>query len=321
MLALLTSLAGAGLPGCLHSNSVGPATDNPTQPSDRFHLPSLDPSPYAPSPTPPVPTTPPPQPITPVHYPAEPAPVVAATPAPPAPPASPPRPPDPPLVEALRSILEKHPAAAYDLLHGCDKANRDAVFALLRLAPLVGEGKLDQASPDEVAAALEQMEFIKGLLRPRTKLQLGNVCLCKQIYDFGKYDPLPPEHAFYVGVDGRPGEPVLIYAELKNFTCRARGNRFVTEFTGRVEIRDAQNREVWAINLQPHTDATRTPVQDCCLKFDFNLPADKLAVGSTYTLWVQVVEAAPDGGPPRSDRRSLDFRVRAPRREQSAAAE
>jgi hypothetical protein len=230
--------------------------------------------------------------------------------------------PDAPLVAALRCALEKHPAEARRLLAKYEKNDRELLLSLLRLTADLGEGDLEKLPPEQASRTLAQLSAVTTNLRLRAPLALEKVCFCKKIQGFGRYAPLPPQTdeqlaSFQAGSEGRPGERVQIYAEVRNFACRrAQEGHYETLLESKLEIRDEERREVASIDLGKCVDRSQTPRQDYFLNFQLHVPA-KLAPGR-YTLWVKVRDVTTD--PPREADSTLDFRVRAagdePRAEQ-----
>jgi hypothetical protein len=240
-----------------------------------------------------------------VHFPTP-----APEPAPEPPRVEPPRPPDAPIVQALRCVLDGRPGAATEALQRCDASTREFVLALLQLAAPLGDGDLDQASPQESAAVLDQLNRLQTTLRRRAPLSIEKMCLCREIRDFGRYYPLPPDYAFQTGSDGLPGELVQVYVEVRNVICRPRGSVYETTLKGHVEIHDFRGKCVWQHDFDNKPERSRTPLQDNYVEFHFNVPAG-LPASSAYTLWVYVKDVE-DEGVVKVARRSLDFRVRPP---------
>jgi hypothetical protein len=296
--------AAAFLAGCL-SGSPPRTPENPPAPPDPANLTSLPvPSSYhAHVVDPPAPN---PQPLEQVVFPSQPQPPQVV-----APPEAP-RPPDSPLVQALRYVLEGKPGAAAEVLQRCDPVTRDALLALLQLAAPLCEGGLERASPQQSATALEQINRLQSALRRRAPLAIEKMCFCREVRDFGKYYPLPPDYAFQTGSDGLPGELVQVYVEVRNVICRQRGLVYETALKGHVEIHDFRGNCVWSHDFDNRPDRSRTPLQDNYVEFHFNVPSQLLA-DSAYTLWVYVKDVE-DDGIVKVVRRSLDFRVRQPYR-------
>jgi hypothetical protein len=231
-----------------------------------------------------------------------------------------------PLVAALRCAMEQHPSEAKVLLQKYGKDDRELLLALLSLTAGVEKGELPKLTPQEVEHTLEQLCALTQHLRQRAQLALGKVCFCHKIENFGQYEPLGPDHPFQAGCDGRPGERVQIYAEVRNFGCRLRDGQYETVLASSLDFyprslplraaKDAPEHEtrsqaVVTMNLDPCIDRSQTPRQDYFLNFQFHVPRG-LPPG-LYTLVVTVKDVTPTApGQPRCARvakRSMDFKV------------
>jgi hypothetical protein len=275
--------------------STEPAAPAPLPAPSSYHARVVDPPPPA---APPVEQ---------VRYP-----VSLPAPAPATMPAEAPRPPEATVVQALRCVLDGRPSAAAEVLQRCDSSSREVLLALLQLAAPLGDGGLERTSPQENAALLEQLNRLQVALRRRAPLTIEKMCFCREIRDFGKYYPLPPDYAFQTGSDGLPGELVQVYVEVRNVICCPHGTTYETALKGHVEIHDFRGKCVWQHDFDNRPDRSRTPLQDNYVEFHFNVPAG-LAGDSAYTLWVYVKDVEEEGII-KVARRSLDFRVRPPHR-------
>jgi hypothetical protein len=230
--------------------------------------------------------------------------------------------PDSPLILALRSALEKHPDEARQALEKYDNNDRELLLALLQLTAGIGEGAIDKLSAKQVSETLDHLAALTTHLRQKAPLAFDNVCFCEKIDGFGRYAPLPPRREFQAGCEGRPGERVQVYAELRNFTSKSVAGWYETALESSLEIRDAEGRNVVTLNLGRSADRSRTPRQDYFLNFQLHVPA-KLPPG-LYTLWVRVKDITAGPAPANKARQatcSLDFKVcppGSPRRELSA---
>jgi hypothetical protein len=221
--------------------------------------------------------------------------------------------PDSPVVAALKCALLNDPRKAKQLLECHDAPTRERLLALLSLAADIEAGNLERLPPEDLADMLEQLRGLVESLRRRAPLILDKVSLCRRIDGFGRYETLPPEYAFQAGVEGRPGERIQVYAEVRNFTCQPCEGCFETVLRSSLEILDEKGQHVVTLNPPERTDRRSTPRQDYFLNFEFHVPA-KLPPGS-YTLRVTVKDGTRTAGQPvlaRSARRSLSFKVRAP---------
>jgi hypothetical protein len=210
-----------------------------------------------------------------------------------------------PLVQALRCFLNKQPAEAVELLRQYDKANQEALLALLPLAVRLTEGDLKTVSPQELNATLDQLQTLTQPLARRAALRIDKLCFCREIQRFGVYDPLPDAcPAFRAGGDGRRGERIRVYAEVRNFASKPDSPYYVTELASKVEIfRQGTKDKSWSWDSSVQPDRSRTPRHDYFINYEFCVP-NNLPPGH-YTLWIQVEDKLS----PRSARRSLDFQV------------
>jgi hypothetical protein len=224
-------------------------------------------------------------------------------------------PPDPPAVTALRDLLQHHSADALEQLRGYDAVSRELLLSLLTVMARIGDGGLDQATPQETALLLEQVRQVEAVLRPRAALTLDKVCLCRTIKGFGDCEPWPADHVFQPGTVDRYGERMQVYVEVRNLTCRPCGPQYETSLAGVVDICDFVDPKHPAVHLDfPATvDRSQTARQDYFINFQFHLP--QLPPGR-YTLRVQVKDMlapATADAAPRKASRSLDFVVGGPR--------
>ncbi len=217
--------------------------------------------------------------------------------------------PDEPLLAALRCYLQKRPEEALELLQRYDKANQEMLLALLPLAVRLTEGTVDDAKPQELAALIDQLHSLSLPLRKRAPLRIAKMCFCREIQRFGRYEPLREDEAlFQAGCEGRPGDQVQVYVEVRNFTSEQQGPYNVTKLASNLEVRNYEGKAVWSYAFPDEPDTSRTPRQDYFINYRFHVPAE-LAPGP-YTLWITVQDVLTN--PPRPPtRRSLDFRVTA----------
>ena len=221
-----------------------------------------------------------------------------------------PVPPESPLIAALRCALAKHPQEAQHLLDQYDKADRDLLMALMKLTAGIGEKEVLKLDPSEMASVLEQLGALTAHLRQRAGLSLDRVCFCKKIDGFGQFEAVPASHPFQPGSEGRPGDRVHIYAELRNFGSRLNDGQYETTLASALKILDMQNREVVSLNLGPCVDRCMSRRQDYFLNVQFHVPP-KLPAG-VYTLQVVVEDQTPGATGDKASRtatRTLSFRV------------
>jgi hypothetical protein len=220
--------------------------------------------------------------------------------------------PENPLLAALRCVLANKPAEAFDLLHAYDKPTQEILLALLPLAARLGEGGLERASPQEVAALIDQLNTLSTLLRGRTALMLEKPCFCHKIKGFGLYDPLPSNPAFPAAADGQHGERAQVYAEVRNFLSRTDGKVYEIFVTGRLEIYGSDGRRWWVRGFRDDPARSLSARRDFFVSFDFYLPQG-LPPGN-YVLGVEVRDETlptPESKP-RVAQCKLPFRIAGP---------
>jgi hypothetical protein len=220
------------------------------------------------------------------------------------------KPAEEPLLQALRCFLNKQPAEAVELLKNYDKDNQEALLALLPLAVRLTEADLKKVGPQELSATLEQLHSLTEPIARHAALRIDKLCFCREIRRFGVYDPLPDAcPAFQAGCDGRRGELIRVYAEVRNFASKLQSPYYVTELASKVEIylQGTKDKPIWQydFSVQPerNADRSRTPRHDYFINYEFGVPSN-LPPGH-YTLWIQVEDRLS----PRTARRSLDFEV------------
>jgi hypothetical protein len=225
--------------------------------------------------------------------------------------AEPPRP-EEPLLQALRCLLDRQPEEALLHLKAYEQFNQDMLLSLLALTVRLTQGSLDRAAPQEVSHLLEQLNGLAVLLRPRAALSIEKMCLCRDIRSFGDYDPLPERYEFRAGRDGRPGEWMQLYVELKNFASQPRGSHYETRLDARLEICDRSGKVVWQKDF-PAADPDRSQTLRSDYFIAWRIPLDARIVPGYYTLRAEVRDAPARPGDPipphRIARRSLDFQV------------
>jgi hypothetical protein len=245
-----------------------------------------------PPPPPPAPEKPTPKPIE--RTPEVPGPI------PPTPP-----PPDPPAIAALRAYLENRPVATSELLQ--------------LLWPIVASASMREMErgPQGVAVVQENVKLLAATLRSREPLMLTKVCFTRSIEGFGVYEPLPAPDGcpvFQCGLDGRPGDRVQVYVEVRNFASRMVGPYWETALASTLEIRsmsvvdDQGSRPPVVLRRPARPDRSLSPRQDYFLNIQFHIPP-RLPPGR-YQVHVEVRDEITA----RVNRdRILEFRVEAPR--------
>jgi hypothetical protein len=217
--------------------------------------------------------------------------------------------PESPLLQAIRAYQNKRPDEAIELLKQYDASNQEMMLYLVPLMVRLSEGSVGAMTPDELAVVVDHLQGATGTLRSKAALRLDAVCFCRRVLSYGKYEALDSHYVF------QPGEPVWVYAEVRNFTWEplpappgpdgkpgVRGYGMRLDHT--LEVCDATGHVVWQTHPAPRDDVRRTPPADYYLAYRFPVPP-RLPPGA-YTLIVQVVDK-PTGRVVRG--KPVEFRI------------
>lgn len=216
-----------------------------------------------------------------------------------------------PLAEALQCMLDNKHDDALRHLQTFDADTQELFQRLLPAMSILSKKKLSELSAAEIAVLHEQLYSLVGTLRPRTALQIGKICFCEWVKDYGNYKPLPDGHAFAAASPNRPGDLVQLYVELRNFVSELRHGAYETRLASSVEICDARGEMVWTNRFEDEKRPVRrrTQLHDLHNNYSFHVPKDMPP--GTYRLTIQVTdETIPDSR--RTARQSIEFRVAPP---------
>src|SRR5207248_1352155 len=124
---------------------------------------------------------------------------------------------------------------------------------------------------------LERLGMLAEALRPRSALEITELRFCSRISRWGDYDDLPPDHAFRAGADGRPGDYVQVYVELRNLTSQKKGDFHETRLASSLKIfaagDPARQHPVCRLGMETQVDRSRhSPRQDWFLSCHFYIP-------------------------------------------------
>jgi hypothetical protein len=215
---------------------------------------------------------------------------------------------------AFNCYRENRVAEGGEQLKQFEPARRELLAALLPLVARLADQSENGFKVVDCTPLLTSLEEVIQAIRARSVLSLEKVCFCRSIERFGVFDPLPFGHIFQVGPEGRPGDLVQLYAELKNFICRRAEAGYETSLACTLVLRDGHNRIVWRQDMPAQVERSRSPRRDCYLGCHFYVPRG-LPVGD-FSLTVQVNDLTgfnSDETPThRTASRSLEFRVGSP---------
>ena len=121
---------------------------------------------------------------------------------------------------------------------------------------------------------------LEAVLRPRAALTLEKVSVCRQIRGFGDCEPWPPDHVFQPETDGRRGERIQVYAEVRNFRSKLVGVRpglrdgRWPEWWRFAILRTRNTSSVYASTSRRRWSRSQTPRQDYFVNFQLNAGTD-----------------------------------------------
>jgi len=206
---------------------------------------------------------------------------------------------EPPVLAALRCYVEKRPNDAPQELNKLDAQSREVLLTLVPLAAKVGDGKLKDADPREVALLVDQLQGLLWSLRPRAALVMDKFCFCRQIRRFGVFEAMDGSPSF------QPGEMVEVYAEIRNVSSQplrtTRGDHR-TYLRSVLDVRKPSGESVWRKPFEK-PDETMTPQHDYFQHYRFQMPAIE---PGAYVLHLEVIDV-PTG---RKVRQQMNFAVK-----------
>jgi len=130
-----------------------------------------------------------------------------------------------------------------------------------------------EATPDHTDRATQtalQLRAALQRLQESAKLQIRNASFCRRINGFGSYDRF--ERDVF-----RPGQPVLVYAEIDNFKTEpttAGQHRTLLRSTLRIFPENGSEKPVDSVTLRAVEDVSRSPRRDYFNSYEFTIPND-----------------------------------------------
>jgi hypothetical protein len=140
----------------------------------------------------------------------------------------------------------------------------------------------DEGAPvTDRRARLALRELQQGMhhLAAASGLDVRNLAFCPQVFSYGNYVEFTP-------AEFRPGQEVLLYAEIDNFTVEPQPNGYETELQGSYQIFDAGGRRVAEHTFPPEKESCRNRRRDYFIPFRMYLP--KRIDPGPYTLQLTI---------------------------------
>ena len=147
---------------------------------------------------------------------------------------------DTPLIRAIKAFQRHRPDLAVTELKACDPITQQALLSLVPALVRLSDTKLNEIKAEEMDVIVEQLSRVPSMLRQRASLRASNVCLCREVHNFGHVDPFANGHQF------RPGDIVYLYMELANFSCPHDPKAgYAITMASALEMSDAAGKVVW----------------------------------------------------------------------------
>ncbi len=135
---------------------------------------------------------------------------------------------------------------------------------------------------DRATQTIAQMNTAVRRLQERADLQIRNVAFCRQIQYFGNYERFPRD-------EFRPGQEVLVYAELENFKSEPTADgQYRTLLRSTVELLSPNGELRKQIDFPATEDLCRNYRRDYFHNYQFTIP-DRIPLGP-HTLKLTVFD-------------------------------
>jgi hypothetical protein len=180
----------------------------------------------------------------------------------------------------VRAYVDDRPEDAIHQINQLHQPNQDLMLQLIPVLVRLSQIDFSKTEPRELAVLRTPLEDAAGTLALRGSLDLGPVCFCKDVKEFGRYDPYPDRQSF------SPGTPLTLYAEVRNVRREPVTNpthgegyetklavevRVVNEVGTLVPLMDRSGQLVPTLQDMKR-DVTRSPVRDSAVVFRFPAP-------------------------------------------------
>lgn len=132
------------------------------------------------------------------------------------------------------------------------------------------------------AEAAAHLEAAQNALRERAELVVHNLAFCTEVTSYGVYQP-------FASTQFKPGQEVLLYAEIENLKSDHRTDGFYTALESSYEIVDAQAKSMDTRSFGVTQETCRNQRRDFFIRYQFFLP--KTLADGAYTLKLQIKDS------------------------------
>lgn len=185
-----------------------------------------------------------------------------------------------PLLAAVRAYIENKPEAAVEYLKELDRPNQEVMLQVIPAIVRASQANFANLGPHEAGVLANQFESVAATFARRASLTIDKTAFCRNVKNFGHYDPLP------AGTRFKPGEISILYVELGNVPCMPTVQNgvegYITRLNCTLQLRDTSEKvlELTGKNGQQTSelsenkvDFSRSPLKDYFMLFWFAAPA------------------------------------------------
>ncbi|MBL8850541.1 MAG: hypothetical protein JNG89_12745 [Planctomycetaceae bacterium] len=179
-------------------------------------------------------------------------------------------------------LMAEQPQRAHTAIPGLTPAEQEFWTALFWAVSNYFDTQTLSDPSERAASTLQQLDYAQTKLEQVAALQLSDVSFCYKINSFGNFESFQRD-------EFRPGQTVLVYAEVANFESRPQANGlYATRLKSFIEIRrgGADGEIIEQNSLTPTEDVCRTIRRDYFHSYTIDLP-QHLTPGP-YTLVLRI---------------------------------
>jgi hypothetical protein len=199
--------------------------------------------------------------------------------------------------ERLLHVLANHSEQAVAGIDGLSADEREFWKHLMHALLLALDADGKNAAGRRAALALRELRSASDYLANMSTLDVRNLALCQRVESFGQFTE-------FAAQSFRPGQEVLLYVEIDNFTVQPVGDKFETEMRATYDILDESGQRIRNVELPLDKQLGNNRRRDYYVSYSIHLPTD-IAKGS-YTLQLTVEDVKGQ----KSSQASIDFRIR-----------
>lgn len=168
----------------------------------------------------------------------------------------------------LLQLIADQPGEAAAVIPGLPPSEQEYWQALMLALVYSRDHNAAAPQPQRMQEAVDQLRVAVRRLQTAAELRIRRLTFCNSIHGFGSFDAFP-------SATFRPGQPVLLYAELDNFqSSQTASGTYRTEFSAVLQILRREDSEVLeTIRLPAIPDETVSERTDYYQSYELTIPA------------------------------------------------